>query len=152
MMFFSRFRSWGSNFYLFSSFSLQRDHCFLVLVFITNFDQFFLKFFTREARKKLVVLWCFWVHFEVHTRGNISETVCALIGWCVKNVANDTLNKNCNTGCSEILCLVWNCRKRLLIFDAFDGPKAFFSDRRAQKTASKMCHHTSLFLNMMKPC
>ena len=38
---------------------------------------------------------------------------------------------------AKFLCLVWNCRKRLLIFDAFDGPKAFFSDRRAQKNGFK---------------
>ena len=43
-------------------------------------DQFFLKFFTREARNKLVVLWCFWVHFEVHARSNNSETACVLFG------------------------------------------------------------------------
>ena len=121
-------------FTFFRVFPCREINCFLVLVFITNFDQFFLKFFTREARKKLVVLWCFWLHFEVHARGNNSETVYALFSWSVKIVANDTLNKNCNTGCSEILCLDWNSRKRLLIFDAFGGPKAFFSDRTSQKS------------------
>ena len=65
-------------FTFFRVFPCREINCFLVLVFITNFDQFFLKFFTREARKKLVVLWCFWVHFEVHARGNNSETVYAL--------------------------------------------------------------------------
>ena len=124
-------------FTFFRVFPCREINCFLVLVFITNFDQFFLKFFTREARKKLVVLWCFWVHFEVHARGNNSETVCALFSWSVKNVANDTLNKNCNTGCSEKFCLVWNSRKRLLIFDAFGGPKALRMDRRARKNGLK---------------
>ena len=74
-------------FTVFRVFTYREINCFLVLVFITNFDQFFLKFFTREARKKLVVVWCFWVHFEVHARSNNSETACVLFGWSAKCLA-----------------------------------------------------------------
>ena len=140
-------------FTFFRVFPCREINCFLVLVFITNFDQFFLKFFTREARKKLVVLWCFWLHFEVHAQGNNSETVYALFSWSVKIVANDTLNKNCNTGCSEILYAWLGIPGSVCsILTLSAGRKHFFRTEEHKKTALKMCHHTSLFLNMIKPC